>query len=153
MPYRGYLSSRLTVNSFVRNLGGTLGLAIAGTVMSVYPIHQAVLQLTKARNNILSSSISSLNLDDTESRSLLSSPQSYLSKLSTKDAEHVRDVLTPAYQKGFRIIFLISASLSAVAFFLAIWLMPQVGLNRADDQALKEEAKKRVEGEMEEDKV
>lgn len=121
--------------------------------MSVYPIHQAVFQLTTSRNNIVSSSISVLNLDDTESRSLLSSPQNYLSKLSTKDADHVRDVLTPAYQKGFRIIFLISASLAAVAFFLAIWLMPQVGLNRADDKALKEEGKKRVEGEMEEDKV
>lgn len=31
--------------------------------------------------------------------------------------------------------------------------MPQVGLNRADDKVLKEEGKKRVEGEMEEDKV
>jgi hypothetical protein len=28
--------------------------------------------------------------------------------------------------------------------------MPQVGLNRADDQALKEEGKKRIEGEMKE---
>lgn len=80
----------------------------------------------------------------------MSSPQSYLSKLSAEDAEHVRDVLTPAYQKGFRIIFIIGASLAALAFFLAIWLMPQVGLNRADDQALKEEAKQRVKGESQE---
>ncbi|CAG8948605.1 unnamed protein product [Penicillium salamii] len=124
----------LTSYSFVRNLGGTLGLAIAGTVI----------------NNIVSSSISVLNLDETESRSLLSSPQNYLSKLSAEEAEHVRDVLTPAYQRGFRIIFIIGASLAALAFFLAIWLMPQVALNRADDQALKEEAKKRVNGDLEE---
>jgi hypothetical protein len=108
-----------------------------------------VLLLTKHSNNIVSSSISVLNLDDIESRSLLSSPQNYLSKLSTEEAEHVRDVLTPAYQKGFRIIFIIGASLAALAFLLAVWLMPQVELNRADDQALKQEAKKRVERELE----
>ena len=108
--------------------------------------------LTKHSNNIVSSSISVLNLDETASRSLLSSPQNYLSKLSAEDAEHVRDVLTPAYQRGFRIIFIIGASLTALAFFLAIWLMPQVGLNRADDQALKEEGKKRIKGDLEEKK-
>ncbi|OQE39325.1 hypothetical protein PENCOP_c007G07256 [Penicillium coprophilum] len=122
--------------NFVRNLGGTLGLAIAGTII----------------NNILASSISNLGLDESQSRSLLSSPQSYLSKLSAEDAEHVRGVLTPAYQKGFRIIFIIGASLATFAFFLAVWLMPQVGLNRADDQALKEEGKKRLNGELDEEK-
>ncbi|KAJ5977392.1 hypothetical protein N7501_000734 [Penicillium viridicatum] len=122
--------------NFVRNLGGTLGLAIAGTII----------------NNIVSSSISVLNLDESQSRSLLSSPQNYLSKLSAEDAEHVRDVLTPAYQKGFRIIFIVGASLATFAFFLAVWLMPQVGLNRADDQALKEEGKKRLNGELDEEK-
>ncbi|KAJ6124918.1 hypothetical protein N7471_012235 [Penicillium samsonianum] len=122
--------------NFVRNLGGTLGLAIAGTII----------------NNIVSSSISVLNLDESQSRSLLSSPQSYLSKLSAEDAEHVRDVLTPAYQKGFRIIFIVGASLATFAFFLAVWLMPQVGLNRADDQALKEEAKNRLNGDLDEEK-
>ncbi|CAI7619747.1 unnamed protein product [Penicillium pancosmium] len=122
--------------NFVRNLGGTLGLAIAGTII----------------NNVLGSSISSLNLGDSESRSLLSSPQNYLSKQSPEDAEHIRSVLIPAYQKGFRIVFIIGASLSALAFFLAWWLMPQVGLKRSDDEQLKEEAKKRVNGELDEEK-
>ncbi|KAJ5966473.1 hypothetical protein N7481_013187 [Penicillium waksmanii] len=122
--------------NFVRNLGGTLGLAIAGTII----------------NNVLGSSISSLSLGDSESRSLLSSPQNYLSKQSPEDAEHIRSVLIPAYQKGFRIVFIIGASLSALAFFLAWWLMPQVGLKRADDEQLKEEAKKRVNGELDEEK-
>ncbi|KAJ5754780.1 hypothetical protein N7533_004323 [Penicillium manginii] len=122
--------------NFVRNLGGTLGLAIAGTII----------------NNVLGSSISSLQLGDTESRSLLSSPQNYLSKQSSEDAEHIRSVLIPAYQKGFRIVFIIGASLSALSFFLAWWLMPQVGLKRSDDEQLKEEAKKRVNGELDEEK-
>ena len=55
-------------------------------------------------------------------------------------------MLIPAYRRGFRIIFIIGAALSAGAFVLAFVLMPQVSLNREDDQQLKEEAKKRVEG-------
>ncbi|KAJ5179413.1 hypothetical protein N7492_002623 [Penicillium capsulatum] len=118
--------------NFVRNLGGTLGLAIAGTII----------------NNVVASSVSTLDLDETESRSLLSSPQTYLSKQSATDAANIRSVLIPAYKKGFRIIFIIGAALAALAFFLAVWLMPQVGLKRDDDEALKEEGKKRVKGEL-----
>jgi lipopolysaccharide export LptBFGC system permease protein LptF len=64
----------------------------------------------------------------------------------------VRDVLTPAYKKGFRIIFIIGASLAALAFFLSAWLIPQLGLKRADDEKLKEEGKKRIEGTLDEEK-
>ncbi|KAK6814838.1 hypothetical protein RU639_009605 [Aspergillus parasiticus] len=121
--------------NFVRNLGGTLGLAIAGTII----------------NNLITSSISSLGLTQSETRSFLSSPQNYLSKLPQEEAERARSLLIPAYQKGFRIIFLIGAALAAVAFFLAFWLMPQVTLNRADDEKLKEEGRKRVKGERNSD--
>ena len=106
--------------------------------------------INRYSNNIVSSSISILNLDESQSHSLLSSPQSYLSKLSPEEAKHVRDVLTPAYQKGFRIIFIVGASLATFAFVLDVWLMPQVSLNRADDQALKEEGKRRLNGDLEE---
>ncbi|OQD73700.1 hypothetical protein PENDEC_c014G03765 [Penicillium decumbens] len=122
--------------NFARNLGGTLGLAIAGTII----------------NNIVSSSISTLDLSESESRSLLSSPQSYLSKQSAQNADHIRSVLTPAYQKGFRIVFIIGAALAALAFFLACGLMPQLGLKRADDDALKKEGEQRVKGKVDEEK-
>ncbi|KAE8402195.1 major facilitator superfamily domain-containing protein [Aspergillus pseudonomiae] len=121
--------------NFVRNLGGTLGLAIAGTII----------------NNLITSSISSLGLTQSETRSFLSSPQNYLSKLPQEEAEHARSLLIPAYRKGFRIIFLIGAALAAFAFVLAFWLMPQVSLNRADDEKLKEEGRKRVKGERSSD--
>ncbi|PLN76942.1 MFS drug transporter [Aspergillus taichungensis] len=121
--------------NFVRNLGGTLGLAIAGTLI----------------NNIIASSISSLGFSETETRSFLSSPQNYLSKLPPKEADHARSVLIPAYKKGFMIIFVIGAALAAFAFVLAFFLMPQVSLNRDDDAKLKEEGKKRVRGELDEE--
>ncbi|KAB8260355.1 major facilitator superfamily domain-containing protein [Aspergillus pseudonomiae] len=123
------------VTSFRKNLGGTLGLAIAGTII----------------NNLITSSISSLGLTQSETRSFLSSPQNYLSKLPQEEAEHARSLLIPAYRKGFRIIFLIGAALAAFAFVLAFWLMPQVSLNRADDEKLKEEGRKRVKGERSSD--
>ncbi|OGM44015.1 MFS drug transporter [Aspergillus bombycis] len=122
--------------NFVRNLGGTLGLAVAGTII----------------NNLITSSISSLGLTPAETRSFLSSPQNYLSKLPHEEAEHARSLLIPAYRKGFRIIFLIGTALAAFAFVLAFWLMPQVTLNRADDEKLKEEGRKRVKGEGNSDK-
>lgn len=103
-------------------------------------------------NNVVASSISVLDLDQSQSRSLLSSPQSYLGSLSSDDAKHIRSVLIPAYQKGFRIIFVIGAALAAFAFFLACWLMPQVTLKRDDDEKLKEEGKKRINGELDEEK-
>ncbi|GIC94831.1 putative MFS drug transporter [Aspergillus udagawae] len=115
--------------NFVRNLGGTLGLAVAGTII----------------NNLLSSSISSLGFTPSETRSFLSSPQNYLSSLSADEAERVRALVVPAYKRGFRIIFVIGGALAAFAFCLAFVLMPQVELNRADDAKLKEEAKKRVD--------
>ncbi|KAL2832461.1 major facilitator superfamily domain-containing protein [Aspergillus cavernicola] len=114
--------------NFIRNLGGTLGLAIAQTII----------------NNLINSSITSLNLTPSEKQSFISSPQNYLSKLPTDEAERARALLIPAYKRGFMIIFTIGAALSALAFVLAAGLMPQVGLNRADDEKLKEEGRRRV---------
>ncbi|KAL4877341.1 MFS drug transporter [Aspergillus karnatakaensis] len=114
--------------NFVRNLGGTLGLAIAQTII----------------NNLISTSLKSLDLTTAEKKSFLSSPQSYLSKLSPAEASRARSLIIPAYKRGFMIIFVIGAALAAFAFVLAFTLMPQVGLSRADDEALKVEARKRV---------
>ncbi|KLJ11521.1 hypothetical protein EMPG_13290 [Blastomyces silverae] len=123
--------------NFIRNLGGTLGLAAAGTII----------------HNILLSSVSHLNLSRSQTSKLLKSPGTFLSTLPESEAIRVRFVLVPAYQKAFRIIFLIGAGLAAVAFFLAVFLMPQVTLERPDDATLKEEgrrsakARRRLSGE------
>ncbi|KAJ5929579.1 hypothetical protein N7454_006529, partial [Penicillium verhagenii] len=114
--------------SFIRNLGGTLGIVISGTIL----------------NNIISFSVLNLGLSTSDSRSLLASPSTFLSTQSTEDAARIRSVLIPAYRKGFQIIFLVGAGLSVLAVLLAGWLIPQIGLNRADDDALKEEGKRRA---------
>ncbi|KAK2873628.1 hypothetical protein FQN49_002217 [Arthroderma sp. PD_2] len=116
--------------NFVRNLGGTLGLAVSGTIL----------------NNIVASSLSSLSLADDDNKAIVQSPGNYLATRSPDEAERIRSVLIPAYQKGFRIIFILCSGLAAVAFVLAFFLMPHISLKRADDKTLKEEAKSR-EGE------
>ncbi|KAI8634149.1 major facilitator superfamily domain-containing protein [Xylariaceae sp. FL1651] len=122
--------------NFVRNLGATLGLAIGGTLL----------------NNIVANSLSALSLSDDAAKSLLSSPQTYLSSLPPDEADHVRMVLIPAYRHAFRVIFLLGASLAALAFVLAFTLMPQVELSRSDDGKLKEEGRKQHLKEKEKEK-
>ncbi|WAO94921.1 MFS domain-containing protein [Fusarium falciforme] len=115
--------------NFVRNLGATLGLAVCGTVL----------------NNIIANSLSVLDLDSKESKTLIGNPQAFLDTVSSSEAEMIRSVLIPAYRKGFRVIFLIGASVAALAFVLAFMLMPQVDLARPDDAKLKEEGRRAYE--------
>lgn len=86
--------------------------------------------------------LSSLGLDDETRMRLLHSPQTFLAQASPESAEQMRSVLVPAYRRGFRVVFIVGASLAAVAFVLALVLMPQVELSRPDDGQLKEAGRK-----------
>lgn len=97
------------------------------------------------RNNILAKDLASLGLDRASSKTLLSNPQTFLGGVSPAEAQRVRAVLVPAYRQGFRAIFLVGASLAALAFVLALVLMPQVELARPDDARLKEEGRRAQE--------
>lgn len=90
-------------------------------------------------------SLGNLELSDKDSKALLRSPGKFLSEVSEQDAAKIRGVLIPAYREGFRVIFLLGASLAALAFVIAFILMPQVDLSRPDDVKLKEEAKREEE--------
>lgn len=78
---------------------------------------------------------------------LLNSPELFRDSVGTQNMEQIRGSLAVAYKEGFRIIFLVGASLNAAAFVAALFLMPQVELDRKDDAQLKEEGKKRDEEE------
>jgi hypothetical protein len=100
----------------------------------------------------VANSISTLSISDEAVKSLLTNPQTYLSSLRPDEAENVRMVLIPAYRHAFRVIFLLGASLAALAFLIAFVLMPQVELSRPDDEKLKEEGKKQHLKEKEKEK-
>ena len=93
-------------------------------------------------NNVLAGSLSSLDVEDDASETLLSNPQSYLGTVPEVEADRIRGILIPAYRKGFRVIFIVGAALCAVAFVVAFFMMPQVELSRPDDAKLKEEGRK-----------
>lgn len=83
--------------------------------------------------------LASLNLGASASRTLLSNPEAYMSRVSAEEAQLIRSILVPAYRRGFRVIFLVGTSLAVLAFALAFALMPQLELSRQDDAKLKEE--------------
>ncbi|KAK1715328.1 MFS drug transporter [Colletotrichum lupini] len=109
--------------NFVRNLGATFGLAICGTIL----------------NNIVKNSVNGLDLSAERLDSLLSNPQQYFSSLSDEEAQRIRDVLAPAYQRSFKVIFELGSGLAAAGFFVAWFLMPHIDLARPDDHKLKEQ--------------
>ncbi|KAH7057433.1 putative MFS drug transporter [Macrophomina phaseolina] len=117
--------------NFIRNLGATLGLAIAGTIV----------------NNSLRSALRPLGLDAADVRALLKNPEKALagSTGAGAEAEEVRSVLLDAYKSAFRVLFYVNAALAAVAFFVALAMLPQISLTRADDEKLREEARVKEE--------
>ncbi|KAL6703420.1 hypothetical protein ACN47E_009679 [Coniothyrium glycines] len=112
--------------NFIRNFGGTLGLAISGTII----------------NNAVRHTLAPYGLSRTETRLLLDSPNLYAQINGEQQAEIMRTTLASAYQSGFRIVFIVGAVLNAIAFVANWFLMPQVELARSDDDKLKEEGRK-----------
>jgi Na+/melibiose symporter-like transporter len=96
--------------------------------------------LINHRNNTLRTYLTPLGYSSTTIQAILDSPVEVLSH-----QDEMRMEVIHAYRKGFRIIFLVGACLAAFAFLVALALMKQVGLDRKDDAALKEEAKRKLE--------
>ncbi|KAF4551097.1 Efflux pump-like protein 1 [Elsinoe fawcettii] len=115
--------------SFLRSLGGVLGLAVSGTIL----------------NNALRVSLARLNLSPEDVRRLLDARDS-IDELtsSTAGREEVSRAVLAGYKNGFRIIFMSLAGLAGLATLLALFLVPQIKLERDDDEALKAEGKKFV---------
>jgi hypothetical protein len=84
-------------------------------------------------------------IPDSKVAELLDNPTRILNSLQQTNgaisSDGMRQIVTAAYRRGFRIIFLTGTGLSAVAFILAFILMPQVELRRTDEVKLKEEGK------------
>ncbi|GAD92326.1 MFS drug transporter [Paecilomyces variotii No. 5] len=127
--------------NFIRNLGGTIGLAIAGTII----------------NNSLRSAFSTVNfhVSETEVNSIINDPLSFLSEKDGTDQNSaaIRDALIDGYKRGFQAMFWVMAGLAGLAFLIAFFLMPQLTLDRADDKKLKEEAKAELKKEAEDKKT
>ncbi|KAJ7116710.1 putative MFS drug transporter [Mycena epipterygia] len=114
------------MRSFARNVGGTIGLAITGTIV----------------NGILESYVSQLDISTDLQRSIINNPVSARPGLSPEVLSHV----VAGYHAGFRTTFIILASLAAFAFVVALALMSHQDLHREDDARLKAEGEAFVMG-------
>ncbi|KAL5115631.1 hypothetical protein ACEQ8H_006518 [Pleosporales sp. CAS-2024a] len=128
---RKHMAIVTSFRNFIRNLGGTLGLALSGTLI----------------NNAIRGSLEQRGLPDADIQLLIKSLDLFRDKYGNQRTDEVRSELRSAYIHGFRVIFIVSASLNALAFIAAYFLMPQLELNREDEAKLKEEGKKRHESE------
>ncbi|OAL43129.1 MFS general substrate transporter [Pyrenochaeta sp. DS3sAY3a] len=124
---RKHMAIVTSFRNFIRNLGGTLGLAISGTII----------------NNAVRSNLAPDGLTRSEIQLLLDSPDLFRETFGKQQAQRVMAGLSQAYQNGFRIIFIVGAVLNALAFIATWFLIPQVNLKRDDDDKLKEEGLKR----------
>ncbi|CAE6340054.1 unnamed protein product [Rhizoctonia solani] len=117
-----------TARSFLHNLGGVIGLTISGSVI----------------NNVLSNHLIRVlgsSLSDEARKAILNDP---ILARHTLDADTLATVID-GYRLGFRTLFIVCASLSALAFFATLFLMPHISLKRDDDKALKSQAKEELE--------
>jgi hypothetical protein len=124
---RKHMAIVTSFRNFIRNLGGTLGLAISGTII----------------NNAIRASLTSHGVSKTGIQRLINSPDLFRHEFGPERTDLLRAELAIAYVKGFRVIFIVCAVLNALAFIAAWFLIPQVKLIRDDDAKLKEEGKRR----------
>lgn len=118
--------------NFIRNLGATLGLAVAGTII----------------NNTLRSSLTNVaELDQADLKYLLDHPGAIMAGTlvpelgSVQNINELRGLFIDGYRRGFKTIFYVGAGLSALAFAAAWFLLPQIELTRPDEERLKAEGK------------
>lgn len=114
--------------NFVRMLGGTLALAVGSTLI----------------NNSLRSSMQALSLPEDLTKAIIDDPAQLSDPASLNlSAEQALFILDSGYTKGFRLVFILNASLSALATVTSILLIKHKNLTRDDDEKLKQEARGR----------
>ncbi|TCD66867.1 hypothetical protein EIP91_000821, partial [Steccherinum ochraceum] len=116
------------VRNFVRLLGGTLSLAIGGTII----------------NNSIRHTMTSLRLPSATIDALVDNP-SILGVRANTTALGITptdaDQILRGYTTGFRTVFILNAGLSAVATITSVVMIKQQDLTRGDEEKLRAEAK------------
>ncbi|KAI0333306.1 MFS general substrate transporter [Cubamyces sp. BRFM 1775] len=120
------------VRNFIRLLGGTLSLAIGATIINNSLRHYM------SSLGLPSSTISTIVDDPTILGAHTSATDSSLSSLGISAA--VAERILGAYVKGFRSVFILNASLNAVATLAAIILIQHTELTRGDEETLRKQA-------------
>ncbi|KAE9390123.1 MFS general substrate transporter [Gymnopus androsaceus JB14] len=117
------------VRNFLRILGGALALPASAALL----------------NNAMRKSMESLSLSSTTIASVIDDPSLLLSTSSSTgigiSASQASYILSNGYNKGFKDVFYLNASLSTLAFVAAVVMIRHKELLRGDEDKLKMEAK------------
>lgn len=96
----------------------------------------------ESSNNSVGSILADFSLPRSSLQELLNQPNDFIdANFSGSESEAIRASLIVAYRRGFRTVFVLCASLAALSTLVVVFLMPQVELDRPDDQKLKQEGK------------
>lgn len=149
------------ITQFIRLLGGTFSLAIGATIMYVLnallAIHDAIKDLLCRSNNSLRSAMAIYRLPTSTVNKIVDNPTLLGQLLSSSNssgsdslaslgvsppmAAHILD----GYTHGFRIVFILNASLAAVAVVASVLMIRHKELTRDDEAKLKQEARAKDE--------
>ncbi|KAF8520350.1 MFS general substrate transporter [Hysterangium stoloniferum] len=128
---RSDMSVVTAVRNFIRFIGGALALAVGSSII----------------NNALVSAAHSVSLAPDLVKQVTDNPI-FIFQNQLNVTSHERDVLLAGYISGFRAVFLLNASLAAVAVVIAFVMIHHKELTREDDAQRKEEAQEKEECEM-----
>lgn len=117
------------VRNFVRLFGSTISLAICSSIV----------------NNTLRTAIRPLGLSAEQVAALVDDPTIINDPTKFTLGADAKATIIEGYTKGFRSVFYLTVSCSLVALIASVFLIEQHSLNRDDDQALKLEAKERLQ--------
>ncbi|RKF59661.1 Efflux pump FUS6 [Erysiphe neolycopersici] len=109
------------VRSYLRDLGGTLGLAITGSILNRMLLNA----FSYAATNKLAS------LSSEQIQQILRNPTLLLTVTDTQileKADMIKSLTLAAYFKGFRLVFILSTSLGILSILVTILFIPQVEL-------------------------
>ncbi|KAH8929435.1 MFS general substrate transporter [Atractiella rhizophila] len=115
-----------SVRSFLRFLGGTLGLAVSSALI----------------NNSIKQEARSINLRDDYLKQVLDDPTAIRHRLADILSPEDQSALIRAYASGFRTVYLVCAGCCAVSFIISAALIQHHDLERGDEKELREETKK-----------
>ncbi|KHJ34073.1 putative mfs drug transporter [Erysiphe necator] len=114
------------VRSFIRDIAGTFGLAIAGSIINIM-IRKALLNITANGQAVLSSQ----QINEIQKNPSL--PRSKIDPVILENVDKIRSLVVSAYFEGFRRVFYLGTALGFVAIVTTIFFIPQVELSAEEN--------------------
>lgn len=122
------------VRSFIRDIGGTFGLAVAGTIISKSVRDTLAQAVEKGHTNLSTVQVEMILKDPT--RVIFAK-----NELPSTTADMIHTLVLSAYLRAFRRVFYLGTALGVSTFLVAIFFIPQVDLSNNKSEEEERQAK------------